>query len=123
MNASAPASCPACRHDKCVRGVVDPSDAADDPSASSFHPEGVRHWLRLQGARLAAGTLFHCCLRCGLIWSHADPNNVVKILAKQGVPHGEVPKRASYLLHLMKWLVAIGLLSAALIALVVTRHP
>ncbi len=121
MNTDSPSHCPACGHSKCVHGSVDPSDT-DNPDASSFHPQGVRHWIRSQGATLKNGTHFLCCLKCGLIWNYVAAETVVSILEKQGVPKGEVPHSASYLAHLAKW-IAFILGSAGLAAWIHHLRP
>lgn len=73
--------CPACRHDKCVPGWIEPSDY-DDPAPSKFYPAGTHDWAQRPGVRLEHGSRLHCCLKCGLIWSRAAPDRVAAVLKK-----------------------------------------
>ena len=106
--------CPACGHDKCVPGTIEPGDP-DAPDLATFHPRGVKHWIRYQGVRLRNGTRFHCCLKCGLTWSFSAAEEVMSMLHKQGVAKGEVPVPASYFAHLAKWIVFILIAAAAIL--------
>jgi hypothetical protein len=79
----------------------------DDPSPSSLLFEGVEYWRTERGTKLKNGTRFLCCLKCGLVWSFADPLEVAAAMKRMGVPEGEVPARASYAAHLLKWVAFI----------------
>lgn len=111
-------ACPACGHTKCVSGSVDRE--WDPPLESSFRPDGIRYWYENPGARLREGTKFYCCLKCGLVWGFTESEKVIDILAKLGVTRGELPARASYFAHLVKWvlfLLASGVIAAWLFSI------
>jgi len=104
MEAKPQIFCPTCKHEKCVPGSIDPRDI-DDSYPSSFHPDGIRHWYSNPGSKLQNGAKFYCCLNCGLVWSFTDPNKIMSILEKLGVPKGQLPERASYSMHFLKWML------------------
>ncbi len=82
---------------------------------STFHPEGVKHWVGTTGAELHDGNLMHSCSSCGLTWAHVRVDAVHNILEKLGVARGEAPVRASYALHLLKWVSFLLVCGAATI--------
>lgn len=65
--------------------------------------EGAAYWRPGMGTKLSNGSRFYCCLRCGLAWNFVDRVELARALKKMGVLEGEVPARASYLIHLIKW--------------------
>ncbi len=95
-------TCPACKHDKCVRASIEPY-WMDDPRPSQLVIEGAAYWRPGRGTKLINGSRFYCCLRCGLAWNFVDRAELAGALKKMGVAEGEVPVRASYLIHLIKW--------------------
>lgn len=108
-----PPGCPACVYRTVVPGGLVPG--FEERRESSFHPLAPRHWESACGTKLLEGNFMHCCLRCGLVWGHVQAEKVMDILAKLGVPRGEVPVLASYAKHLAKWVLFL-LASAALAA-------
>jgi hypothetical protein len=71
--------CPACGHGRCASGNLAPSDS-DDPLPSKFYPAGAQDWAIRPGVRLRERQRLHCCLRCGLVFSHVDPKALDKIV-------------------------------------------
>ena len=116
-----PMCCPACNHLRYVCGSVHPADP-DAACASSFHPEGSAHWIKLQGADLVFGSSFQCCLNCGLVWNYTEQESVMSILEKQGVKRGTVPKRTSYSVHLLKWFCFLLVCLAIATFITAARH-
>lgn len=95
-------TCPACKHDKCLRASIEPY-WMDDPRPSQLVIEGAAYWRPGKGTNLINGSRFYCCLRCGLAWNFVDRVELAGVLKKMGIAEGEVPVRASYLIHLFKW--------------------
>ncbi len=94
-------ACPSCHKGLGVPGgmVV----GFDRHQLSTFHPEGAKYWTNTAGAKLQDGNIMHCCNSCGLTWAHVQVSDVHTILEKLGVPRGEVPVRASYTMHVLRW--------------------
>jgi hypothetical protein len=104
MTEHAESSCPACGHSKVVPGKIEPHDI-DAPYPKSYYPFGPKYWYGAPGSKLRDGQIFNCCLSCGLVWSYTDQYKIISILEKLGVPKGEVPQKASYGAHVIKWLI------------------
>lgn len=55
-----------------------------DRSSNRFHPDGLKLFTLSSSIPLGEGQAIRTCIKCGLLWSYVEPNELSELIKRSG---------------------------------------